>query len=185
MQTPRLPLKANGSGDVTSALFTAHLLATDAPTALGRTAASVFALLDETLRSGERELRLVAAQDVFVDPPTTLRGASDPMRLLVYLLLFAVVTACGASSTDDAPSADRATDVAFVTELMHRDAALLNLLDVALGRRLDPALVAATDQLRVDANARIETAADQLESWGEKVPQDRARPRLRAQHRRT
>ncbi|MGH3335732.1 MAG: hypothetical protein ACRDOZ_07925 [Nocardioides sp.] len=92
------------------------------------------------------------------------------MRLLASLLLFAVVTACGASSTDDAPSGDRATDIAFVTELMHRDAALLNLLDVALGRRLDPALVAATDQLRVDANARIETTADQLESWSEKVP---------------
>ena len=71
VQTPRLPLKANGSGDVTSALFTAHLLASDAPTALGRTAASVFALLEETLRSGERELRLVAAQDAFVDPPTS------------------------------------------------------------------------------------------------------------------
>jgi pyridoxine kinase len=69
VQTPKLPLKANGSGDVTAALFTAHLLATDAPTALGRTAASVFALLDATLRSGERELRLVAAQDAFVDPP--------------------------------------------------------------------------------------------------------------------
>jgi pyridoxine kinase len=71
VQTPQLPLKANGSGDVTSALFTAHFLATDAPTALARTAASVFALLEETLRSGERELRLVAAQDAFVDPPTT------------------------------------------------------------------------------------------------------------------
>jgi uncharacterized protein (DUF305 family) len=92
------------------------------------------------------------------------------MRLLAFLLLFVVVTACGATSTDDAASGDRATDVAFVTELMHRDAAVLNLLDVALGRRLDPALVAATDELRVDANARIETAADQLESWGEKVP---------------
>jgi len=92
------------------------------------------------------------------------------MKLLVSLVLFAVVTACGASSTDQAASGDRATDIAFVTELMHRDAAMLNLLDVALGRRLDPALVAATEQLRVDANARIETAADQLESWGEKVP---------------
>jgi pyridoxine kinase len=71
VQTPLLPLKANGSGDVTSALFTAHLLAADAPTALGRTAASVFALLDATLRSGERELRLVAAQAAFVDPPRT------------------------------------------------------------------------------------------------------------------
>jgi pyridoxine kinase len=71
VQTPQLPLKANGSGDVTSALFTAHLLATDAPTALGRTAASVFALLEATLQSGERELRLVAAQDAFVDPSTS------------------------------------------------------------------------------------------------------------------
>ena len=71
VQTPLLPLKANGSGDVTAALFTAHFLETDAPTALGRTASSVFALLDQTLRSGERELRLVAAQDAFVEPPTT------------------------------------------------------------------------------------------------------------------
>jgi pyridoxine kinase len=69
LQTPKLPLKANGSGDVTSALFTAHLLASDAPTALARTAASVFALLEATQRSGERELRLVEAQEVFVDPP--------------------------------------------------------------------------------------------------------------------
>jgi pyridoxine kinase len=71
VQTPKLPLKANGSGDVTSALFTAHLLATDAATALGRTAASVFALLDATQRSGERELRLVQAQEAFVDPHET------------------------------------------------------------------------------------------------------------------
>ena len=71
VQTPLLGLKANGSGDVTSALFTAHLLETDAPTALGRTAAAVYALLDETLRSGERELQIVAAQDAFANPPTT------------------------------------------------------------------------------------------------------------------
>ena len=92
------------------------------------------------------------------------------MRLLASLLLLAVLTACGASSTDGAQAGDRATDVAFLTELMHRDAALLNLLDVGLGRRLDPAVTAATDQLRVDAIARIETAADQLESWDEEVP---------------
>lgn len=69
--TPRLPMKANGSGDVTAALFTAHLLASDPATALGRTAASVFGLLEATLASGERELRIVGAQEVFVDPPRT------------------------------------------------------------------------------------------------------------------
>ncbi|MBL3700219.1 pyridoxal kinase PdxY [Leucobacter luti] len=69
VQTPQLPLKANGSGDVTAALFTAHLRRTGDPAAaLGRTAASVFELLERTLASGERELQLVAAQDSYVAP---------------------------------------------------------------------------------------------------------------------
>jgi uncharacterized protein (DUF305 family) len=92
------------------------------------------------------------------------------VRVLATLVLLVLVTACGATSTEEAPASSRSTDITFVTELMHRDAALLNLLDVALGRRLDPELTTATDQLRVEANARIETSADQLESWGEKVP---------------
>lgn len=67
--TPRLPIKANGSGDVTSALFTAHYRETgSAATALERTAASVFELLQVTIDSGERELRLVQAQEAFVAP---------------------------------------------------------------------------------------------------------------------
>jgi pyridoxine kinase len=67
--TPLLPMKANGSGDITSALFTAHLRATGSPAeALARTASSVFAVLQATLDSGERELRLVAAQDAIADP---------------------------------------------------------------------------------------------------------------------
>lgn len=69
VQTPRLPLKANGSGDVTAALFTAHLLETGDPAvALGRTVSSVFDLLQNTLDSGERELRLVQSQETFANP---------------------------------------------------------------------------------------------------------------------
>ena len=67
--TPRLPMKANGSGDITASLFTAHLHETgSAADALARTASSVFAVLQETLDSGERELRLVAAQDAIASP---------------------------------------------------------------------------------------------------------------------
>jgi pyridoxine kinase len=67
--TPRLPMKANGSGDITAALFTAHLTESgSASDALARTASSVFAVLKETLDSGERELRLVAAQDAIASP---------------------------------------------------------------------------------------------------------------------
>lgn len=67
--TPRLPIKANGSGDVTAALFTAHLLRTgDAAAALSRTTASVYELLERTLAAGERELQLVAAQESYAHP---------------------------------------------------------------------------------------------------------------------
>jgi pyridoxine kinase len=69
VQTPHLPLKANGSGDVTAALFTAHLLDTgDAGVALGRTVSSVFDLLQNTLDSGRRELQLVQSQEAIANP---------------------------------------------------------------------------------------------------------------------
>ncbi len=69
VQTPLLPMKANGSGDVTAALFTAHYVRTgDAADALARTASSVYDLLERTLGSGERELQLVEAQESYAHP---------------------------------------------------------------------------------------------------------------------
>ena len=69
VQTPLLPLKANGSGDVTAALFTAHRHETGSiAEALGRTVSSVFDLLQNTLDSGERELQLVESQETFAHP---------------------------------------------------------------------------------------------------------------------
>jgi len=69
VSTPRLPLKANGSGDVTAALFTAHYVTTgSAAAALARTASSVFGLLEQTYAAGERELQLVEAQEHYAHP---------------------------------------------------------------------------------------------------------------------
>jgi pyridoxine kinase len=69
VQTPYLPMKANGSGDVTAALFTAHYVTTgSAQTALERTASSVFDQLQLTLDSGERELQLIEAQESYAHP---------------------------------------------------------------------------------------------------------------------
>jgi pyridoxine kinase len=67
--TPRLPLNAAGSGDVTAALFSAHLATSGDPAdALGRTASSVFDLIEATLEAKSRELRLVQSQAAYAHP---------------------------------------------------------------------------------------------------------------------
>ncbi|MFG2052442.1 pyridoxal kinase PdxY [Micromonospora sp. NPDC048930] len=69
--TPLLPISPNGGGDITAALYLAHLRTTGSPaTALERTTNSVFAVYEATLTAGTRELQLVAAQDAIAHPPT-------------------------------------------------------------------------------------------------------------------
>ncbi len=68
--TPMLALEVNGAGDATAALFLAHLLRGETPArALSMTASAVHAVLEETHRTGCREMRLVLAQQSIVDPP--------------------------------------------------------------------------------------------------------------------
>lgn len=69
VQTPKLAMKANGSGDVTAALFTAHYRRTaSAADALARTVSSVFDLLELTHTLGSRELALVESQEFYAYP---------------------------------------------------------------------------------------------------------------------
>ncbi len=77
--TPLLPIGPNGGGDLTAALYLAHLLETGSPaTALERTTNAVFAVLEATLAAGTRELALIPAQDVIADPPS--RFVAQPLR---------------------------------------------------------------------------------------------------------
>jgi pyridoxine kinase len=60
----------NGTGDAVAALFTAHWVESGDPAdALGKAASAIFAVLEATHAAGERELQLVAAQDLLVTPP--------------------------------------------------------------------------------------------------------------------
>ena len=62
--TPQLPIAPNGCGDVTAALFLAHLHETGSPErALTLTTSAVYAVLEATIAAGTREIALVAAQD--------------------------------------------------------------------------------------------------------------------------
>ena len=64
VETPRLPVMLNGCGDVTAALFLGRLLRGEAlPDALALTAASMYAVIETTMRLGRYELALVAAQE--------------------------------------------------------------------------------------------------------------------------
>ena len=68
--TPMLALEVNGAGDATAALFLARLLRGETVAeALSTTASAVHAVLEETHRTGSREIRLVSAQESIVDPP--------------------------------------------------------------------------------------------------------------------
>lgn len=69
VQTPYLPFKRNGSGDVTAALFTGHYVASrNAADALAKTASSVFDLVEKTYEADSRELLLIDAQDAYAHP---------------------------------------------------------------------------------------------------------------------
>ena len=74
VETPRLPVTLNGCGDVTAALFLAHLLRNaPLPEALALTAAGIYAVIAETARLGRYELALVAAQHELVSPSHTFQ----------------------------------------------------------------------------------------------------------------
>lgn len=69
VETPYLPFKINGSGDVTAALFAGHYIDhRDGAHALAATVSSVYDLLETTYQADSRELRLIDAQDTYANP---------------------------------------------------------------------------------------------------------------------
>jgi len=70
VNTPLLPIAPNGCGDVTAALYLAHLRTSRSPeVALASTASSIYAVLEQTIAAGTREIQLVAAQEALAQPP--------------------------------------------------------------------------------------------------------------------
>jgi pyridoxine kinase len=71
INTPNLPLEQNpaGSGDLTTAVFLSRYLETGSvKRTLELTAASVYGILETTMKGGGRELLLIQAQDELVSP---------------------------------------------------------------------------------------------------------------------
>ncbi|WP_245565390.1 pyridoxal kinase PdxY [Nocardioides insulae] len=68
--TPLLPLTAKGGGDVTTALYLAHLGGGATPAeALAKVASTMYAVLSATVEAGREEMALIGAQDAIANPP--------------------------------------------------------------------------------------------------------------------
>jgi pyridoxine kinase len=73
LRSPKLDIHVNGAGDAIAAVFFVHWLRTrSAAEALGLAGSSILGVLEQTLRSGSRELVTIAAQDEFVQPSRNL-----------------------------------------------------------------------------------------------------------------
>lgn len=62
-------------------------------------------------------------------------------------------------------------DVAFAGDMIQHHAQALEMVDLTLGRDLDPEVVALTEQIRAAQAPEIEKMADLLEDWGQPVPE--------------
>lgn len=71
LRTPKLPIAADGAGDLMAALFTFHLIERGSTAeALSHATSAVFGLLKRTAAAGAREMRLIEAQEELVSPST-------------------------------------------------------------------------------------------------------------------
>ncbi len=69
VETPRLPLEATGCGDALAALFLGwRLQGKSLPEALSLSVAAIYGVIEATLRAGNAELALIAAQDELLSP---------------------------------------------------------------------------------------------------------------------
>jgi pyridoxine kinase len=69
VQTPKLPISPNGTGDLFAALFTsARVLGSDTPAALSHAASAIYAVLEVTAARGTEEMRIVESGELLVQP---------------------------------------------------------------------------------------------------------------------
>ena len=86
------------------------------------------------------------------------------------------LTACG-DDTEPATKAEVSTtehndaDVTFATNMIQHHAQALSMVDLTLNRSLDPGVPTLAEDVRAAQAPQIETMADWLTTWGEKVPE--------------
>ena len=106
-----------------------------------------------------------------------------PARRLTVLLASAAallaLAGCGGNeavpetTTQTAANGDEFTDVdvRFATDMIPHHARALQMVDLTLGRPLDPEVAALTEDIREAQAPEIETMVDWLTAWGRPIPE--------------
>ncbi|HEX8780862.1 MAG TPA: DUF305 domain-containing protein, partial [Nocardioides sp.] len=101
------------------------------------------------------------------------------ISLVSLLVALFALTACGGQE-DERPSATRTAangdtfndaDVAFATDMVQHHAQALQMVDMTLGRDLDPEVARLADEIRAAQGPEIETMTDWLTDWDQPIPE--------------
>ncbi len=97
--------------------------------------------------------------------PTYVRRAAATAAVLALAL-----TACTTSEGTGDGKGFNDADVDFAGDMIQHHAQALEMVDLTLGRDLDPEVAALAEDIRAAQAPEIETMADWLEDWDEPVP---------------
>ena len=102
-----------------------------------------------------------------------------PAIAALVLGLSLTLAACGSEETGDntgtstevSATEHNDADVAFATDMIQHHAQALSMVDLTMGRDLDPEVQALADDIRAAQAPEIEVMSDWLQEWGEDIPE--------------
>jgi uncharacterized protein (DUF305 family) len=89
----------------------------------------------------------------------------------VAAALTLTLAGCASSESSADPSGFNDADVDFATDMIQHHAQALVMVDLSMGRDLDPEMVELTEEIRAAQAPEIEQMADWLEDWDQPVPE--------------
>ena len=98
-------------------------------------------------------------------------------RAALVLGLTLTLSACGSdgastdTTTEVSTTEHNDADVAFATDMIQHHAQALAMVDLTIGRDLDPDVTALAEDIRAAQGPEIETMVDWLTDWNEPIPE--------------
>lgn len=100
-------------------------------------------------------------------------------RLGTALAAALLLAGCGGGETREAPETSEAAngeeiaraDVEFSSSMLQHHAQALAVIDLTLGKDLDPELQALVEEMRAEHSSEVSTLTTRLTDWGEEVPE--------------